>query len=359
MSEKKTFGVVFGGVSSEHSVSCVSAAWVADSIDKDKYDVVKIGITENGVWFLYEGDTENIKNNTWEQDTANLYPCVVSPCTVQHGIFVFNKKEGTFMSKRLDAVFPVLHGKNGEDGTIQGLFTLAGIPFVGPNTYSSAVCMNKHATKLIVKADGCIALADWICVKNSESGKAQAKSWAKTKYYPLFVKPACAGSSVGVTKVRSDSELACAIELAGAHDTDILVEEAIVGKEIEVAVLSCPEGDIVSRCGEIESGADFYDYEAKYVNDSSKHYIPARIDTQMAEKVRAAALRIFKLLNCNGLSRVDFFVTNNGEIIFNEINTIPGMTPISLYPLLMKDSGIDRQKLMDKLFSSAIGECNE
>ena len=219
--------------------------------------------------------------------------------------------------------------------------------------------MNKHAAKLLVKSDSCVDLADWICVKNCESGKAQARNWAKSKHYPLFVKPACAGSSVGVTKVRSDAELVKAIETAGEHDRDILIEEAIIGKEIEVAVLSTPTGDTVSRCGEIDSGADFYDYEAKYVSDSAKHYIPARIDTAVAEKVRATALRIFKLLNCKSLSRVDFFVTESGRIVFNEINTIPGMTPISLYPLLMQDSGIDRYELMDKLYVSAVGDINE
>ncbi len=359
MSDKKVFCIVFGGASTEHKVSCVSAAWVAESINVDKYDVVKIGITQNGIWFLYKGENEKIKDGSWIDDANNLYPCVISPCTVQHGIFVFNKKEGTFTTQRLDVVFPVLHGKNGEDGTIQGLCTLAGIPFIGPDTYSSSVCMNKHAAKLIVAADGVASLADWICIKNSSSERKLAVSWANKKGYPVFVKPACAGSSVGVAKVRTKEELLNAINCAARHDSDILIEEAIVGKEIEVAVLSSPSGDIVSRCGQIESGADFYDYDAKYINSTSSHYIPANIDTSVAEKVRIAALRIFKILNCKSLSRVDFFVTEDNKIIFNEINTIPGMTPISLYPLLMQDSGIDRVTLIDKLYESAIGVDNE
>lgn len=358
MNEKKVFGIVFGGASSEYDVSCVSAAWVIESINPEKYDVVKIGITRNGVWFLYKGNTARISDGSWIDDAENLYPCVVSPCTVQHGIFVFNKKEGTFTTQRLDAVFPVLHGKNGEDGTIQGLFTLAGIPFVGPDTYSSAVCMNKHAAKLIVSTDGAADVADWICIKNTPAEKKLAEKMAFANGYPVFVKPACAGSSVGVSKVRNKEELYAAIDSASKHDSDILIEKAITGKEIEVAVLSCPSGDVVSRCGEIHSGADFYDYEAKYVSDTSCHYIPAKIDSAVAEKVRVAALRIFKILNCKSISRVDFFVTEDGEIIFNEINTIPGMTPISLYPLLMQDSGIDRYTLMDKLYESAIGVIN-
>jgi len=355
MAAKKVFAVVFGGASSEHSVSCVSAAWVVDNIDPTRYDVVKIGITQKGVWFLYNGSTQNMRNNTWTEDAENLVPCVISPCTVQHGIFVFNKAAGTFSTIRVDAVFPVLHGKNGEDGTIQGLFTVAGIPFVGADTYSSAVCMNKHAAKTIVKESGTVKLADWVVVKKNNCDIAAATAWANRKGYPLFVKPACAGSSVGVFKVRTETELAAAINLALKHDSTVLIEEAITGKEIEVAVLSNGKDTIVSRCGEIDPGADFYDYTAKYESTTSSHYIPARIQNEVAENVRAAAEKIFKLLDCNGLARVDFFVCEDGSIIFNEINTLPGMTGISLYPLLMADIGIDGRALMDKLFESAVG----
>lgn len=355
MAAKKVFAVVFGGASSEHDVSCVSAAWVVDNIDTDRYDVIKIGITKNGVWFLYKGNTDAMRDHTWSEDTENLVPCVISPCTVQHGLFTFNKSAGTFDSIRVDAVFPVLHGKNGEDGTVQGLFSIAGIPFVGADTYSSSLCMNKHTAKTVVKAAGIAELADWIAVKKHSVYQPKVKAWVLKKGYPLFVKPACAGSSVGVSKVRSEAELIKAIELAFDHDDTVLIEEAIVGKEIEVAVLSCPDGVIVSRCGEIDPGADFYDYEAKYQSDTSSHYIPARIPDEIANKVRIAAQSIFSELDCKGLSRVDFFVCDNGKVVFNEINTIPGMTGISLYPLLMADSGIDGRTLMDKLFESAVG----
>jgi len=355
MSAKKVFAVVFGGASSEHEVSCVSAAWVVDNINNDRYDVIKIGITKNGVWFLYNGDTEKMRNNTWTEDKPNLVPCVISPCTVQHGIFVFNKGEGTFKSIYVDAVFPVLHGKNGEDGTIQGLLSVAGIPFVGADTYSSSVCMNKHAAKTLVKSADIARLADWIAINKNGAYLPKVKAWSAKKGYPLFVKPACAGSSVGVSKVRNEVQLISAIALAFEHDDTVLVEEAIVGKEIEVAVLSCPDGVTVSRCGEIDSGADFYDYEAKYKSNSSTHYIPARIPDDVANKVRIAAQSIFSELGCKGFARVDFFVCDDGSIVFNEINTIPGMTGISLYPLLMADAGIDGPFLMDKLFESAVG----
>jgi len=355
MADKKVFAVVFGGASSEHEVSCVSAAWVVDNIDPERYDVIKIGITKNGVWFLYKGSTDSMRNHTWSEDKENLVPCVISPCTVQHGLFTFNKAEGTFSTIRVDAVFPVLHGKNGEDGTIQGLFSVAGIPFVGADTYSSAVCMNKHTAKTVVKEANIADLADWIAIRKNSVYLPMARAWASKKGYPLFVKPACAGSSVGVSKVRNEGELVDAIKNAFIHDDTVLIEEAIVGKEIEVAVLSTPDEVVVSRCGEIDPGADFYDYEAKYQSDTSCHYIPARISDEVANRVRIAAQSIFSTLGCKALARVDFFVCEDGKVIFNEINTIPGMTGISLYPLLMADSGIDGKTLMDKLFNGAVG----
>lgn len=354
MTDKKVFAVCFGGASTEHEVSCVSAAWVVDNIDCKKYNVLKIGISKQGVWFLYNGGTDAMRNGMWLEDKANLYPCVISPCTVQHGIFVFDKEKGTFTTQRIDVVFPVLHGKNGEDGTIQGLFTLAGIPFIGPDTYSSAVCMNKHTSKLLVSAAKACDLADWICLKKKSADTEKALKWARVKGFPLFVKPACAGSSVGVTKVKEEKQLLNAIEEAFKHDDTVLVEEAIVGKEIEVAVLETKDGYLVSRCGEIDPAADFYDYNAKYKNGTSRHFIPARIDAEAEEKVREAAKEIFILLDCKGLSRVDFFVCDNGRIVFNEINTLPGMTAISLYPLLMANSGVSGTMLMDKLFESAV-----
>lgn len=352
MLDKKVFAVCFGGASNEHEVSCVSAAWVIENMDTEKFDVLKIGITKEGVWFLYNGGTDKVRDGSWKDDKENLVPCVISPCTVQHGIFVFDKAAGTFSARRVDAVFPVLHGKNGEDGTIQGLLKLAGIPFVGSDTYSSAVCMNKHAAKLIVA--GSAELADWICVKKRGGDVSSAVRWARDKGYPLFVKPACAGSSVGVSKARDEKQLVAAINEAFLHDDTVLVEEAVRGKEIEVAVLETAEGLVVSRCGEIDPCAEFYDYNAKYVNGTARHYIPAGIPAETEEEVRAKAREIFSLLDCKGLARVDFFVCDGGRVVFNEINTLPGMTSISLYPLLMEDMGISGPQLVRTLFESAV-----
>ncbi len=353
MLDKKTFAVCFGGVSGEHEVSCVSAAWVVENIDTEKFKVVKIGITKQGVWFLYNGDTGKMRDGSWCEDKENLVPCVISPCTVQHGIFTFDKAAGTFKTLRIDAVFPVMHGKNGEDGTIQGLFTLAGIPFVGADTYSSAVCMNKHAAKLIAASAG-VTVADWVCIKKKQPDMAALEAFAGRRGYPLFVKPACSGSSVGVSKVRDKEQLFAAVEKAFEYDNTVLVEEAVVGREIEAAVLETADGVLVSRCGEIDPKAEFYDYNAKYISGTAVHYIPADLPERVEEEVRSAARELFSLLDCSGLARVDFFVKEDGAVVFNEINTVPGMTSISLYPLLMENLGIDGKTLTEKLYESAV-----
>ena len=349
----KVYAVCFGGASSEYEISCVSASWVIDCIKTEDTEVLKIGISKDGVWFLYNGPTEKIRNLSWIDDKENLVPCVISPCTVQHGIFVFNKAEGTFESKRIDAVFPVLHGKNGEDGTIQGLFELARIPYVGCSTYSSAVCMDKITAKLICTGAG-IKNAKMTYVRSGADYDAEAlKREAEKIGYPLFVKPSNTGSSIGVSKVKSSDELVKAVENAFKFDRKVLVEEYIEGREIEVAVFSDRERLIVSECGEVVPDAEFYDFEAKYVSGGSKTFIPANLCDDVAENVRAAAKQVFELLDCKGLSRVDFFVKKDGEIYFNEINTIPGFTEISLYPSLMRHLGIDGEELVEMLFESA------
>lgn len=349
----KVYAVCFGGASSEYEISCVSASWVIDCIKSENTEVLKIGISKEGVWFLYNGGTDKIRDLSWIDDKENLVPCVVSPCTVQHGIFTFNKAEGTFKSKRIDAVFPVLHGKNGEDGTIQGLFELAGIPYVGCSTYSSAVCMDKITAKLICTGAG-IKNAEMTYVKSGSGYDEEAlKNNAEKIGYPLFVKPSNTGSSVGVSKVRNCDELLSAVESAFKYDRKVLVEEYVEGREIEVAVFSDGDRMIVSECGEVVPDAEFYDFEAKYLSGGSKTFIPADLCEAVAEKVRATAKQVFELLDCKGLSRVDFFVKKNGEVYFNEINTIPGFTEISLYPSLMRHLGIEGEELVEMLFDSA------
>ena len=357
MAEKKKIAVCFGGRSSEHEVSCLSAAWVVENINAEKYDVIKIGISKNGRWFLYLGGVDEMRGCIWAQDKDHLVPCAILPSASRRGLFSFETKDGVLIPRSLespDLVFPVLHGKNGEDGTIQGLLQLAGIPFVGSGAYSSALCMNKNAAKLLVRGRGIAGVADWICLKKGEYDIDEAQKWVnETALLPVFVKPACAGSSVGVTKVKSMAELGAAVEAALLHDDRALVEKAVRGREIEVAILSAGGKTYVSRCGEIDPGAEFYDYNTKYIADTAKTYIPARITESAAQTARAAAEKIYSALDCKGLARVDFFVTERGEVVFNEINTMPGMTAISLYPRLMEDIGFDGGKLVERLIESA------
>ena len=256
----------------------------------------------------------------------------------------------------LDVVFPVLHGENGEDGSVQGLLQLAGIPCVGPDVAASAVAMDKTLTKLIMDDAG-IVQAKWQLVRNSELS-AQMEGILdriETQFsYPVFVKPASTGSSVGVSKAVDRATLEQSLVQAGVYGEKILVEEFIQGAEIEVAVLG-NENPVASVCGEIDAGAEFYDYEAKYITDTSVAYIPARISEEVAERVREQAVKAYVATGCRGLSRVDFFVTREGQqIVFNEINTLPGFTSISMYPKLFSASGISFGQLVDELLRLAM-----
>ncbi len=349
---KQHICVLFGGASTEHKVSCVSASFVIENLDRNKYDVSSIGITEKGVWYLYNGSVENIKNDTWEDDKENLVPAVISPCTVHHGYLTFNKAEKTFDVHRVDAVFPVLHGKNGEDGTMQGLFTLAGIPFVGSSAYASAVGMDKVTAKLICEREG-IKTAPFLVGRNNSSFDAEKfADEAEAKFgYPIFVKPANAGSSVGITKAKNRDMLIDGIKLAFENDTKILAEKAIKGKEVEVAVIGNAD-PVAVGCGEIAPNAEFYDYDTKYITDTSEAFIPARISEKAAKDVCRQAEIIYRSLDCAGLSRVDFFVDGE-DIVFNEINTLPGFTSISMYPKINAYYGKSSSDLLDELISYA------
>ncbi len=350
---KKNVLIIFGGVSTEHEISCVSASFVFENTDSEKYNVYRMGITKSGTWWLYDGETAKMRDGSWENDTQNLRPAILSPCSAHHGLMVINKQTKTYEILHIDVCFPVLHGKNGEDGTMQGLLQLAGIPFVGPSAYSSAVCMDKVATKIICERKR-IKTSPFIFARNnSELDMNRLIAEAEESFdYPMFVKPANSGSSVGISKVKNRTELIKGIELAFKNDSKILIEKAVIGKEIELAVL-CANGQItVSVPGEIAPCADFYDYDTKYKNDTAKTFIPARISEKTAEKLTKTAKEVFCELDCNGLSRVDFFV-NEDDIILNEINTIPGFTPISMYPTLMKNAGFEPKALIDALLASA------
>ncbi len=344
--------VLFGGVSPEHEVSLRSAESVLNNMDPEKYTILPVGITREGDWILYTGtDYSLIAEDEWK-DYPNNRRAAISPVRGQ-GLLSF---EGDcVVREQIDVVFPVLHGENGEDGAVQGLLQLAGIPYVGPHIAASAVAMDKTLTKLV--ADNAhIAQAEWQLVHNSELEYRMDVLLIELEQrfrYPMFVKPAGTGSSVGVSKVRDRESLRTALLAAGAYDEKILVEEFIDGREIEVAVMG-NASPVASICGEIDSGVDFYDYDAKYLTDTSTAYIPARIPEQVAEQVRDAAVNIYTAIGCQGLSRVDFFVTHgDNRVVFNEINTLPGFTSISMYPKLFAASGIPYDQLIDELIRLA------
>lgn len=345
--------VLFGGISPEHEVSLRSAESVLNNLNPEKYNIFPVGITKEGDWVLYGGtDYSQLPSEEWLAHPNNRR-AAISPIRGQ-GLLSF---EGDCVVRELiDIVFPVLHGENGEDGAMQGLLQIAGIPYVGPQISASAVAMDKTLTKLVVGNAG-ITQAAWQLVKSSElhTRMDDALNGIEAQFsYPVFVKPAGTGSSVGVSKAANREELREALLQAGTYDEKILVEEFIDGREIEVAVLG-NGSPVASICGEIDSGAEFYDYEAKYITDTSVAYIPARISDAVAELVRDTAIRVYRAVGCVGLSRVDFFVTHDGErVVFNEINTLPGFTSISMYPKLFAASGIPYNQLLDELLRLAM-----
>ena len=345
--------VLFGGISPEHDVSLRSAESVLKNMDNAKYNIFPVGITREGNWILFGGnDYSELPGSRWLDNPANQN-AAISPVRGQ-GLLIFGQAGVT--TQPIDVVFPVLHGENGEDGAMQGLLQMAGIPYVGPHVSASAVAMDKTLTKLVIDNAG-VPQAAWQLVWASEldSRMDQILDSIEVKFpYPVFVKPAGTGSSVGVSKAADRNALTAALIHAGKFDEKILVEEFIHGREVEVAVLG-NENPVASICGEIDSGAEFYDYDAKYITDTSVAYIPARISEQVAEQVRDAAVRVYTAIGCKGLSRVDFFVTYEGEaMVFNEINTLPGFTSISMYPKLFAASGIPYSQLIDRLLQLAM-----
>ena len=351
--KKKSVCVLFGGISPEHEVSLRSAEFVLNSLDPEKFNIFPVGITKKGDWILYGGtDYALLPSGEWQSHPDNRR-AAISPVRGQ-GLLSF---EGDCVVREwIDVVFPVLHGENGEDGAMQGLLQMAGIPYVGPHVSASAVAMDKTLTKLVVDQAG-IRQAAWMLVRSADVDSRLETMLDQVEgrfAYPVFVKPAGTGSSVGVSKAANRSELKDALLNAGTFDSKILVEEFIDGREIEVAVMG-NESPVASICGEIDSGAEFYDYNAKYINDTSVAYIPARIDESVEELVRDAAVRIYTAIGCQGLSRVDFFVTRaNDEVVFNEINTIPGFTSISMYPKLFAASGVAAGELIERLLELAL-----
>lgn len=340
--------VLFGGKSSEHEVSCSSVCNVLNLLKDEKYNVYKIGITKDGAWLLTNAPEEEIKSGAWEHRADNE-PAWILPDPSVHGI---RTAGGRVLP--VDAAAPILHGKNGEDGAIAALFQLAGIPQITTSMTSAANSMDKALTKLICDKAG-ICQADWMQVYSRELTDMDAvvERVEKTLPYPIFVKPASAGSSVGISKCRDRAELEAGLRLAAKHDFKIVLEETVIGQEVEVAVLG-NEAPIASVPGEVCPAVEFYTYDAKYNDEDSLLFIPARLDEATQERVRAEAVKVFAAMECSGYARVDFFVKKDGTVVFNELNTIPGFTNISMYPKLMEASGIGGTELMERLIALAL-----
>ncbi|MBQ6661689.1 MAG: D-alanine--D-alanine ligase [Lachnospiraceae bacterium] len=346
---KKTVAVIFGGQSSEHDVSCVSGATVIRNIDGERYDTILIGITKDGRWLAVDS-VESLENGSWKQGKTTA---IVSPDRSRKGVLLIDGEKTTF--RPVDVIFPVLHGLYGEDGTIQGLFALAGIPYVGCGVLCSAISMDKLYTKVVVDTLG-IRQAKFVAVFGHELADMDAcvARVEEALSYPVFVKPSNAGSSKGVNKAHDRKELVYALKEASYHDRKILVEETIVGREIECAVMGDGITVDASGVGEILAADEFYSYDAKYNNEESRTVIGPELPEGKEEEFRDCARRIFRALDGFGLSRVDFFLEKGtDEVVFNEINTLPGFTSISMYPMLWGAKGIDKKTLITKLIELA------
>lgn len=341
--QKKTIAVIFGGCSTEYEVSLQSACAVLENLDGEKYEIIKTGITRQGDWYRYDGGLDQIRRDSWSEDQDHLIPVVISQNRTKPGMIEF-WTEGKQMTG-LDLAFPVLHGKNGEDGTVQGLFELAGIPVVGCNTLSSALCMDKDLAHRLVReagisVPGSVNIHPWML--------DELEDITKKLVYPLFVKPARAGSSFGITKIYDKKELEPAVRLAFEHDDKVVIEENIDGFEVGCAVLGNEEL-LVGRVDEIELSDGFFDYTEKYTLKTSKIHMPARIDGDTEKRIQETAKAIYRALGCSGFARVDLFLTAAGEIVFNEVNTIPGFTSHSRYPNMMEGIGLTFGQLLDRL----------
>ena len=341
--DKKRIAVIFGGCSTEYEVSLQSACSVLANLNLEKYEVIRIGITRQGDWYRYEGDLERIQKDTWYEDADHLIPAAVSQDRTKSALIEL-RPEGNRMV-RLDLAFPVLHGKNGEDGTVQGLFALSGIPVAGCDTLSSALCMDKDLAHRVVEAAG-IAVPGSVTVDRREMEKLGKKT--KNLRYPLFIKPARAGSSFGISKIYKERELEPAVRLALEHDDKAVIEENIDGFEVGCAVLGTEEL-LVGRVDEIELADGFFDYTEKYTLKTSRIHMPARVDEDTERRIQETAKTIYRALGCSGFARVDMFINTAGEIVFNEVNTIPGFTSHSRYPNMMKGIGLNFGELLDRL----------
>ena len=352
--------VVYGGRSDEHAISCVSAGSILRHLNPERFDVVPIGITQEGTWVLTGADPDRLAIE------AGRLPQVNASSGAELALAADPQRHGELISlgpslgealASVDVVFPVLHGPYGEDGTIQGLLELAGVPYVGSGVFASAAGMDKEFTKKLLAAEG-LPIGDHAVLRHRQASLAEHDR--ERLGLPVFVKPARAGSSIGVSRVSTWEELPAAIADARRHDPKVLVEKAIRGRELECGVLELPDGSVVaSTVGEIrvegvrgrEDG--FYDFATKYLDDGAELDVPAKIDDDVATQVRELAIRAFRAIDCQGLARVDFFLTESGPLI-NEVNTMPGFTTISMYPRMWAASGVDYPTLLAAMVDTAL-----
>ncbi|SDY55598.1 D-alanine-D-alanine ligase [Micromonospora pattaloongensis] len=354
---KTRVAIVFGGRSTEHGISCVSAGSVLGALDPDEFEVVPVGITREGGWVLASGDPAQlaITDRKLPEITAGLGNAVVLPGDpTAHGLMVLDPAEGPRALAGVDVVFPVLHGAYGEDGTIQGLLEMAGIPYVGANVFASAAAMDKEFTKKLAAVEG-IPVGPYAVLR---AGVTLSEADKERLGLPVFVKPSRAGSSYGITKVSDWAQLDAAVAKARQIDPKVLVEAAIVGREIECGVLEgeaggAPEASLLAEV-RVVSDHDFYDFEAKYLDDSCEYTIPAPMPERVSRQIQEYACRTFTALDCAGLARVDFFVTPELDVYLNEINTMPGFTPTSMFPRMWAATGLEYPKLVDRLIRTAL-----
>ena len=344
---RKKAAILFGGKSTEYEVSLQSASAVIAAVDEERFEKILIGIDREGRWYRYYGDVDKIMGDKWCNET-DCVRAVLSPDRETGGLLEFHKGQVTVT--RLDMALPVLHGKNGEDGTVQGLIELAGIRLVGCNTLCSALCMDKDRAHKLAGLAGVEVPASVVFARPADAVAAEEewKRAAREIGYPLFVKPVRAGSSFGVTKVKEEHELAAAVRDAFCHDEEVIMEEAIEGFEVGCAVMGERE-PIIGEVDEIELTHGFFDYTEKYTLKSSRIYVPARIGAETAARIKETAKVIYRALGCSGFARVDMFLTPEGRVVFNEVNTIPGFTSHSRFPSMMKATGVSFEEVVNRL----------